>query len=315
MRVKLFTHTDLDGVGCAVLARHAFGDDVDISYCNYDDIDAAVTEFIESGAHEGFERVYITDIYVKEGTAELIDKVIRDKVKLLDHHSTAQELNKYQWAHVVEHSNDRKTSGTELFFRELLRSADILFVQNDAGETFVNLVRFVEHVRRYDTWEWVERADQRAKDLNDLMHLIGRDRFVARFSADPNPSFNDTEKLLLELEQERINAYIEQKAAEMRRCKLLDDYKVGVVFAERYISQLGNALALRNPDLDFVAIINLPRAVSYRGIKDIHLGEVAKLFGGGGHPKAAGSPVSSEVIKDVIRAIFKYAEFSGGDQS
>lgn len=38
--IKLFTHTDLDGVGCAILAQLAFGkDNVDISYCNYDEID------------------------------------------------------------------------------------------------------------------------------------------------------------------------------------------------------------------------------------------------------------------------------------
>ena len=36
--IKLFTHTDLDGVGCAILAKLAFGEEVDISYCNYDDI-------------------------------------------------------------------------------------------------------------------------------------------------------------------------------------------------------------------------------------------------------------------------------------
>ena len=33
--IKLFTHTDLDGIACAVLAKIAF-DNVDISYCNYD---------------------------------------------------------------------------------------------------------------------------------------------------------------------------------------------------------------------------------------------------------------------------------------
>ena len=37
MKIKLFTHTDLDGVGCAILAKLAF-ENVDIEYCNYDDI-------------------------------------------------------------------------------------------------------------------------------------------------------------------------------------------------------------------------------------------------------------------------------------
>ena len=36
---KLFTHCDLDGIGCAILAYFAFGrDNVDVEYCNYDDV-------------------------------------------------------------------------------------------------------------------------------------------------------------------------------------------------------------------------------------------------------------------------------------
>src|SRR5690606_33285772 len=133
------------------LARHAFGDDVEVSYCNYDDIDTAITEFIESNAHKNFEQVYITDIYVKEETAELIDKVIRDKVKLLDHHSTA-DLNKYQWAHVAVTLGARKTCGTELLYMYLKQ---LVSFPDGTDE-------FVEAVRRRDTWDWKVLGDMRA---------------------------------------------------------------------------------------------------------------------------------------------------------
>ena len=39
--IKLFTHTDLDGIGCAILAMLAY-EDVEIKYCNYDDINEKV---------------------------------------------------------------------------------------------------------------------------------------------------------------------------------------------------------------------------------------------------------------------------------
>ena len=32
--IKLITHTDLDGIGCAILAKIAFRDNVEIEYCN-----------------------------------------------------------------------------------------------------------------------------------------------------------------------------------------------------------------------------------------------------------------------------------------
>lgn len=44
--VKLFTHTDLDGIGCAILAKIAFKN-CDIEYCGYNDINDNVTDFVK----------------------------------------------------------------------------------------------------------------------------------------------------------------------------------------------------------------------------------------------------------------------------
>ena len=44
--IKLFTHQDLDGIGCAILAQLTFGKNVDITYCNYDEVDSLVKEYI-----------------------------------------------------------------------------------------------------------------------------------------------------------------------------------------------------------------------------------------------------------------------------
>ena len=61
-----------------------------------------------------------------------------------------------------------------------------------------------------------------------------------------------------------------------------------------------------HPELDLVAMINMNGTVSYRTIKDnIDLGkDIAKVFGGGGHPKAAGSQFSKEVQMEIINKIF-----------
>ena len=95
--IKLFTHTDLDGVGCAILAKLAFGEEVDISYCNYDDINENVMNYLNHN-DDSLSYIYITDIRVNEEVAELLDK--RGGVVLLDHHPTALELNKYPWCKV-----------------------------------------------------------------------------------------------------------------------------------------------------------------------------------------------------------------------
>jgi oligoribonuclease NrnB/cAMP/cGMP phosphodiesterase (DHH superfamily) len=78
---------------------------------------------------------------------------------------------------------------------------------------------------------------------------------------------------------------------------VLCDKICGVVFAEKYFSELGNRLCQMHPEIDFVAMIYMSGTVSYRTVKDdIDIGkDVAKLFGGGGHAKAAGASSLKEL--------------------
>jgi oligoribonuclease NrnB/cAMP/cGMP phosphodiesterase (DHH superfamily) len=109
------------------------------------------------------------------------------------------------------------------------------------------------------------------------------------------------------MEQNKIQNYIERKRRELKIFNILG-YQSGVVFAEQYHSELGNELAKSFLNLDFIVIINPATAkISYRGIKeDIDLGkDVAKIFGGGGHPRAAGSQIEDELIDTFISNLFK----------
>jgi uncharacterized protein len=304
MKIKLFTHTDLDGVGCAIVARHAFGNNVDVEYCDYNEINDKVSEFIKSESQD-YDMIFITDISVDENVAKEIEDHIGDKTVLIDHHPTAKWLNKYKWATVEEFEesvdlNEEyvKSSGTSLFYD---------YLWENYGLNNELLFELAEKIRRYDTWEWSTKYnDVHAKQLNDLLYIVGRNNFVNRFVNDPSIELRDNEKFLLNIEQDRIDNYIKKKAENLRRVNILN-YKAGVVFAEQYNSELGNALAKQNPDLDFIAIINMAsNKVSYRGIKDdIDLGkDVAKIFGGGGHPKAAGSQFDEELTNELIKRIF-----------
>lgn len=304
MKIKLFTHVDLDGVGCAILARHVFGDNVDVEYCDYNEINDKVGEFIHSESHD-YDMIFITDISVNENVAKEIESYISDKTVLIDHHPTAKWLNKYKWANVEEFeisiNPDEeyvKASGTSLFYDYLWRNYEL---NNEL------LFELAEKIRRYDTWEWATKYnDIHAKQLNDLLYIVGKNNFVNRFVNNPSIELWDNEKFLLNIEQDRIKNYIKNKAEELRRANILN-YKTGVVFAEQYHSELGNVLAKQNPDLDFIVIINMAsNKVSYRGIKDdIDLGkDVAKIFGGGGHPKAAGSQFDEKLVDELINKIF-----------
>jgi oligoribonuclease NrnB/cAMP/cGMP phosphodiesterase (DHH superfamily) len=311
MKVKLFTHTDLDGVGCAVVAKVAF-DNVSVEYCDYNQINQKVKYFLASVKANDYDRIFITDISLDEDTAELVDShplCKQGKIQLVDHHGTALGLNKYRWCEVrteesnmyrflepLEGANREKvlSSGTSLFYK-FLRNKNLPNMERNE-----NLKAFAEVVRRYDCWEWhnVYKNDH-PKQLNDLMYLIGRDKFIERFVGNPIPTFTDLELTLLEIEQHRINKYIWYRMREVRNISWLvggKEYKVAYVFAEQHSSLLGNSIAEEYGDkIDFVAIIDVGNSkVSLRGIHNhIDLGkDVARHYGGGGHPKASGFEIS-----------------------
>lgn len=310
--VKLFTHTDLDGVGCAILAMMAYPNQIDIEYCEPNTIDDAVEEFFQSPQNQ-YTQVYITDLSIQEDLAKKIDQMSQKeqffpKLHLIDHHKTALALNQYSWVKVyVNLHDDRPACATYLFYQHLM----------DQGLLTGDLEFFAEKVRRLDTWDWERNYnDILAKQLSDLLYILGRDRFIQKYTqAMPNTEvdlFNKTDQLLLQLEEERITSYIDLKQKQLI-IKEVDDFSVGVVFAEQYRSQLGNQLAKRNPNLDFIIMINPAESMSFRGIKDnIDLSEIAQKYGGGGHKMASGSPLDEKVKQSVTDLILHLNDRSMG---
>lgn len=304
--IKLFTHTDLDGIGCAILAKLAFGEKVDISYCNYDDINESVLDYINNN-DDSLSYIYITDICVNEDVAKLLDE--RGGVCLLDHHPTALGLNKYTWCKVmVEDLNCIKTSGTKMFYHWLGMNG---YFSNEL-ENNKSLGKFAELVRDYDTWRWSELGEEGVicKQVNDLMYLYGRDKFIiwciSEIHDEVFPRLYAADELLLNTKQKEIDEYVEEKNEQLFTSPMCGRV-CGFVFAEKYVSELGNRLCKMHPEIDYVAMIDMGnKTVSYRTVKeDIDLGkDVAQLFGGGGHPKAAGSEFSVDVQFKTIEKIF-----------
>ncbi|MFJ8247250.1 DHH family phosphoesterase [Peribacillus asahii] len=316
-KVKVFSHNDLDGVGCGIVAKLAFKD-ADVTYCGYDNINQEVADFINGEDYLFFDQIFITDISVNKDVEELINETpeLVWKIKLLDHHATAKHLNENDWAFVSPIGRYGKNSGTNMLY-DYLKMAGFFTrdLYRDALEVFV------EKVRRYDSWEWKEvYNDIEALNLNNLFFLYGLKWFESKYlSRIANIStciikngtwidlFNQADKVVLDVDYEKKIAYINRKEKQMITGAMIRGKTVGFVFAEQYISELGNELCERHPELDFVAIIDLgSKRVSYRTVKDdIDLGkDIASHFGGGGHPKASGSQIDINIVKMVFPMIF-----------
>lgn len=308
---KLFTHCDLDGIGCAILAYLAFGgENVDVEYCGYDDVNEKVMNLIRSDSIP-YNHVYITDISISEDTAAEIDsRMSRKAISLFDHHTTPLELNEYDWCEIrIANDDGIKTSGTELFYEHLKRIGVFKSVNWDVGIR-KNIEKFVEIVRDYDTWRWKKELGKEGivcKDMNNLFGIYGKDEFIEwvlnKISGVKFPIFSKTDKALLKQKQKDIDIYIGQKNKQLRFKTDIKDRKFGIVFAEQYFSELGNRLCELHPELDYVVMIDLCNGkLSFRTIRDnINLGvEISNLFGGGGHRKAAGSTFNAEYIQALV---------------
>ena len=322
MKIKLFTHgADLDGVGCAILAYLAFGEeDVDVEYCGYKNVDEKVEKFIEDEKlFRSYDAVFITDISISDSVANMIDILDQPpkKVRLFDHHATALELNKHEWCEVlVEDETGLKMSGTSSFYNYLVRNGFFdHHIMND--RVMGNICRFVEIVRDYDTWRWKELGEEGlvCKQVNDLLDIYGREEFIdwaieqitGEFipirPLSKFPSFTEKDLALLYQKQKDIDIYVAEKDKQLQVATDQFGKAFGYVFAERYFSELGNQLCERHDEIEYVAMIDISRgAVSFRSVKeDIDLGgEIAHSLGGGGHKKAAGSRFNAVRVRKYI---------------
>jgi uncharacterized protein len=302
--IKLFTDGDLDGVGCGLLAKLAFGDEVSISYCSYRNLDERVEQFMNNDEYRDAS-IFITDLAVnQEVEQKLAERYQQGKhIQVVDHHITALRFNQYPWG-LVKPIDDtgKKTSATSLFYQYLLEQGKL-----EANQA---LEQFVELVRQYDTWEWEENENMDAKRLNDLFSIIGLDEFVKemfeRLQTQSSFSLTEIENIIIDVEEKKMSRYIRQKNRQLVQT-FIEGYCVGIVYAERYISELGNALSKLNPHLDLIAMVNLgTKHIGFRTIHDtVDVSEFAQRFGGGGHTKASGCFVNETTFPLFVVNTFK----------
>ena len=304
--IHLYTHNDLDGLGCGILAKIAFGEEVEVHYNSVARLNSQVERYFEitKKNQQKEDLLLITDLTVNEANSKRIDQFVKEggKAKFIDHHKTALHLNEFVWATVVVNYDDGKlTSATSLFYDYLMTT------QNMSSSPAVE--EFVELIRQYDTWEWEKNNLLKAKQLNDLFSLIALDDFegkmIERLKSDESFSFNEFEQQLLKMEEEKINRYIRKKNRELVQA-FIGEHCVGIVHAEMYHSELGNELGKANSHLDYIVILNMGgKKVSFRTIHDhIDVSAVAGKFGGGGHAKASGCSMNETAYKLYVHEVF-----------
>ena len=298
----LFSHNDLDGVGCGIVAKLAWGNEVKVSYNSIARLNYQVAHFLENAT--GTDTLIITDLSVNEENEKKINQYVATggKALLIDHHKSALHLNEHAWASItVEQEDGKLTSATSLLYDDLAKKG-MLTKTKSADE-------FVELVRQYDTWEWDANQNFTAKKLNDLFFMISIDEFEAKIltkltTGEPF-QFDEIESKLLDVEESRVTRYINRKKREVYQV-VIGEHLAGIVHAENYHSELGNELSKEFTHLDYIAIVMVgSKRISLRTIhEDVDVSEIAALYDGGGHRKASGCNLTEKAFKQFVEHTF-----------
>ena len=304
MKIFLISHiADIDGITPVILSKLVFGE-IDYKLLEVGEVEFFMEEALNSNLFDKYDKVFMTDLCVSENIAKRIDSLpLKEKFQVLDHHIACIDLNKYSFIKVIDEADGVKESGTSLYYKYLLDNHPIKILARESVSYMVSLVRL------NDTWEWKKYNKPEARYLTTILSYYGVDKYINNYIdfllANEKFYFTDTEKMLIDTDNNRMNEYIEEKKKEVI-FKEIKGYKTGIVFAELYRSELGNILAEYYPEVDLIIIINLSRSISYRCIKDnISVNDFALFFGGKGHQKAAGSPLPLGLKESIIDYIFR----------
>ena len=299
MKKLIISHkADPDGVTVIVLAKLVFKE------FDYILADVLETDNYVRDNLDKYDFIYVTDLNISEELANEIEKNYSKKVKIIDHHLSNICMNKYSFIGVVDKNDSEKESATSLFYKYLIKNYNNEFLNQD------NTKLLVEHVRTMDTYDFSKTSKEEANNIVVLFKIYGKELFIDKFYnviINDNELYSREDYNLIELEKLRIKRYIEEK--EIIEI-LIDNKKVGVVFAEQNISELGNYLINKYDYLDYVILINVDKSISYRGNDKVDLSVIAKKYNGGGHFNASGSPIPIDLKEKIIKEIFKDAFIS-----
>ena len=305
MKTLIFSHkADIDGLSPVIFLK-MIRDDLDVCLLNANDINPKITEMIKNKTYQNYDEIFVTDLTLDKNSCELIMGTgYSDKFHSFDHHALNLISNEYPFGTAIStNSEGINECATSLFYKYLCKEYPEVFNKNSIKE-------YTELVRQNDTWDWAKTKNKNATKLGDLQNILGRDDYINTFVKflKENDSFFFTEKqeYLLEVEEKRIQRYMEETEKTMFHATLCDR-PCGIVFAEQHRSMLGNYLADKYAYcLDYIIMINMQQGISFRCNKpDINVGEIATVYGGGGHVKASGAPMDNNLKREVIKLILK----------
>lgn len=327
------THTDLDGIACNIVARYLINNQSE--YNDYElesifidqpsELYNRLTELnsdIESndGNYKDYymTHIFITDLSISDDkTADLLEKMSSNvgsySIIVIDHHRSSLQYANREFDCTILPEKQYITGlipecGASLFYSTCCRCNN------------VSMDTFIEMVRLHDTYTFAgSKLGAVAEELQLLFTSLDRESFITKIMIKINDKgsifyqWDFDERTMIDAAKERMESAYEQVRLNYADVKLDKDTVFGetdiAVFSARSnVSYVCDRLLTEFPDIDIAVNISLPyMKVDLRTHSDkIDLSRIAQKYGGGGHQKAAGFPLSDEMLGQMFQAIVKF---------
>jgi oligoribonuclease NrnB/cAMP/cGMP phosphodiesterase (DHH superfamily) len=313
MKKILITHNDLDGVTPIILFKLAFPQyEQEVHSINYSQIEDTFNNLKVDKETE----VYIVDISYKNVLYFNHVKELRRKCKAVywfDHHEIEEELPDFTYhSGKFIYKFDVTRCGTKIFYEDYLMGK----------ETPNSLVFYNYLVQVVDDWDRHQLKMPESAKLNTLLKVIGRDLFVQKFLRSTAVGFTEKEDYVIEVEKDRQKRYFENltfypdkgvdtfsysnafnpEAFNLNSSSCTRSFVAienTFVFADSLIAtEIFEYFTEQFPSRDVLTVIDLNRKKAcLRSVRE-NVFLIAKKFGGGGHPNAAGFDLPPSLIKE-----------------
>lgn len=272
MRNILITHKNcMDGIGCVLAVREYDRQNNitnrEIIYAQYGkDQEKDIQELLDWDNDDRCN-ILIGDFSFKRETLILLHAQ-HNEVVVIDHHATAQ----------------KDLEGLDFCIFDMTKSGAVLVWEYLFPTEEVPIL--LQYIQDRDIWTW---NLQYSKEVSAGLTLIDKKELdVFETHMNDVSSLASKGHTILEYQQQTINKIVRQKKY-LPRISIGGYNDVICINTTTLISEIGNALVLDGEK--FVAMYfdtDKERVFSLRANGEVNVAFIAKQYGGGGHPNAAG---------------------------
>lgn len=224
LRVKVFTHTDLDGISTPIIFKKLYDENLisfSFTYVDYTDLNVISDFFDDYKLAAGYDYIFITDINMtQEFYSYKFRKSINDflyncklakeneddfiyhfkKIFYIDHHIDSEYTFRKRVNDIfdiIEYYNDMTHCAAFQLFDWIMHQKSTAFQQDVEGflnpnyndnESWVR--SYVNLVDDWDTFRWKKNHDLKARDLNLLFKEQKRQKFIDAQLRKHSPFFD-----------------------------------------------------------------------------------------------------------------------------